>query len=128
MSAEPARALSEAGPSGVLDDIAAALAVAEDAIRPAERYLAAHRAALRVAAGVLARRRPRLRARVGIWALLARVAPELGEWAEYFAMIQLKVQAVDAGAVGIISTREADDLVRDAYAFARAAGPGASDA
>ena len=125
MSAEPLRTV---GVPDAADDIAAALAVAEDAVRPAERYLAAHRAALRVAADVLARRRPRLRERVGIWTVLARVAPELGEWAEYFAMVQLKVRAVDAGAVGIVGTREADDLVRDAHAFARAASLGESGA
>lgn len=90
-------------------------------MRPAERYLAAHRAALRVAAGVLARRRPRLRQRVGIWVVVAQVAPELGEWAQYFSLHQLKVQAVEAGAVGLVSSREADDLVRDAHAFAEAA-------
>ena len=119
MSADPTRAWQPA--ELLFDDVAAALAAAEDAVRPAERYLAAHRAALRVAAGVLARRRPRLRERVGLWTVVARVAPELAEWAEYFAMIQLKVQAVEAGAVGLVSTREADDLVRDAHAFARAA-------
>ena len=105
----------------VFDDVAAALAAAEDAVHPADRYLAAHRAALRVAAGVLARRRPRLRERRSIWAVLAGVAPELAEWAEYFAMLQLKVEAVQAGAVGLVTTREADDLVRDAQAFAAAA-------
>ncbi|HHX85940.1 MAG TPA: hypothetical protein GX694_11570 [Actinomycetales bacterium] len=110
----------EAAPD-LFDDVAAAIAAAEGAVRPAERYLAAHRAALRVAAGVLARRRPRLRERRSIWVVVAQVAPELGEWAEYFAMLQLKVEAVQAGAVGLVTTREADDLVRDAQAFAVAA-------
>ena len=105
----------------LFDDVASALAAAEDAVRPADRYLAAHRAALRVAAGVLARRRPKLRERRSIWAVVAQVAPELGEWAEYFAMLQLKVEAVQAGAVGLVTSREADDLVRDAQAFAVAA-------
>lgn len=104
-----------------LDDVGAALAAAEDAAGPAARYLAAHRAALRVAAGVLAARRPRLRERRNIWAVVAQVAPELGEWADYFAMLQLKVQAVEAGAVGVVTAREADDLMRDAQAFAVAA-------
>ena len=105
----------------LFDDVASALAVAEDAVRPAERYLAAHRAALRVAAAVLARRRPKLRERRSIWAVVAQVAPELGEWADYFAMLQLKVEAVRAGAVGLVTAREADDLVQDAQAFAVAA-------
>ena len=119
MSADPTRAWQPAEP--LFDDVAAALAAAEDAVRPAERCLAAHRAALRVAAGVLARRRPRLRERRPLWAVVAQVAPELGEWAEYFAMLQLKVEAVQAGAVGLVTAREADDLVRDAQAFAVAA-------
>lgn len=105
----------------VADDITVALLAAEQAVRPAERYLAAHRAALRVAAGVLARRRPRLRERAGIWPVVARVAPELAEWAQYFTVIEPKRRAVEAGATGIVTTREADDLVRDATAFAAAA-------
>lgn len=103
------------------DDVAAALAQATDAERPAERYLAAHAAALRVAAAVLAVRRPRLSGRRSVWQVVAAVAPELAEWAAWFAGLELKRQAVAAGAVGIVSTREADDLVRDAYAFAEAA-------
>ena len=54
-------------------------------------------------------------------AVVAQVAPELGEWADDFAMLQLKVEAVRAGAVGLVTAREADDLVRDAQAFAVAA-------
>lgn len=103
------------------DDVAAALAAAEDAVRPAPRYLAAHAAALRVAATVLAVRRPRLTGRRGVWEVVAAVAPELGEWAAYFGALELKRQAVAAGASGIVGTREADDLVRDARAFAAAA-------
>ena len=87
---------------------------------PSERFLAAHLAALRVAAIVLA-----MRARPGrgnsrprnAWLVLAEVAPELGEWAAYFAASQGKREAVRAGATAIITSREADDLVRDAYTF-----------
>lgn len=109
------------GGSGSSDDVADALAAAEDAERPAQRYLAAHAAALRVAASVLAARRPRLNGRRGVWEVVAAVAPELGEWAAYFEALDLKRQAVAAGASGIVSSREADDLVRDAGAFADAA-------
>ena len=101
--------------------IAAALAAAEDAERPAERFVAAHTAALQVAAGVLARRRARLSGRRSVWLVLAQTAPGLGEWAAFFGALQLKRQAVEAGAVGIVTSREADDLVRDVRAFARAA-------
>lgn len=123
----PHRTSHRAGPlaaengGGAVDDVAAALAVAEDAVRPATRYLAAHAAALRVAAAVLAVRRPRLRGRRGVWEVVAAVAPELGEWAAYFGTLELKRQAVAAGASGLVGTREADDLVRDAEAFAAAA-------
>ena len=99
--------------------IAAALAAAEDAERPAERFVAAHTAALQVASGVLARRRARLSGRRSVW--LVQTAPGLGEWAAFFGALQLKRQAVEAGAVGIVTSREADDLVRDVRAFARAA-------
>lgn len=102
-------------------EIEAALAAAEDAERPAERFVAAHSVALQVAATVLARRRTRLNGRRSVWLVLPRVAPELGEWAGFFGALQLKRQAVEAGAIGIVTSREADDLVRDARAFARAA-------
>jgi hypothetical protein len=97
-----------------------ALVEAELSRHPSERFLAAHLAALRVAAIVLARRarpgrgssRPR-----NAWLVLADVAPELGEWAAFFAATEGKREAVRAGATAIISAREADDLVRDAQAF-----------
>jgi len=49
--------------------------------------------------------------------LLAEVAPELGEWAAFFAATEGKREAVRAGAAAIVSAREADDLVRDAQTF-----------
>ena len=96
-----------------------ALIEAELAPHPSDRYLSAHLGALRVAAVVLA-----LRARPGrgsrprnAWLVLAEVAPELGEWATFFAATEGKREAVRAGASIIVSVREADDLVRDAQAF-----------
>ena len=53
--------------------------------------------------------------------MLPEVAPELGEWAAFFGALQLKRQAVQAGASALVTEREADDLVRDAQAFAAAA-------
>lgn len=106
-----------------LDGVDEALAAAEEAPRPAEKFVAAHLAALRVAAVALAgrpRRRGALRrdgAPRSIWRVLPEVAPELGEWAAYFGALQLKKQAVQAGAVALVTAREADDLVRDARAF-----------
>jgi len=113
------------------DPVVAELEAAEDAARPAERYLRAHAAALRVAADALAgrpRRRGALHRPDGthrdVWSVLAEVVPELAEWAEYFAALELKRRAVAAGAVAIVSEREADDLVRDARAFRAAAEVG----
>ncbi len=85
------------------------------------RYACAHVAALRAAAALLAaraapvatRRRPQRNA----WVLLAEVAPELGEWAQFFAAGAAKRAAAEAGSTRAVSEREADDLVRDADRF-----------
>lgn len=96
----------------------AALVDAELAEHPAERFLAAHGAALRVAAIILSVRAHGARNRLGnVWQLLARNAPEFAEWASFFSATQLKCQAVAAGAVALVTAREADDLLRDAQAF-----------
>lgn len=84
-----------------------------------ERYAAAHLAALRAAAAVLAARsRPSARrSRVlSVWVVLPQIAPQLGEWAAFFAAGARKRAAAEAG-LDIVSHREADDLVRDADAF-----------
>ena len=84
-----------------------------------ERYVAAHLAALRAAAAVLAvRGRPRRGSTLNVWEVLPRVAPELAEWAVFFASGARRRAAVEAGLAGAVSTRQADDLVRDASAFA----------
>jgi SAV_6107-like HEPN len=100
------------------------IAEAELARRPADRYLAAHLAALRVVAIVLTHRAPSTsRRRTGrprnAWRMLAEVAPELAEWAAFFAATEAKRDAIFTGATSIVSAREADDLVRDAKAFLR---------
>jgi hypothetical protein len=51
--------------------------------------------------------------------MLAEVAPELAEWAAFFAATEAKRDAIRAGATSIVSAREADDMVRDATAFLR---------
>ncbi len=84
-----------------------------------ERYVAAHLAALRAAAAVLAvRGRPRRGSTLNVWDVLPRVAPELAEWAVFFASGARRRAAVEAGLAGAVSARQADDLVRDASAFA----------
>jgi len=85
------------------------------------RYACAHVAALRAAAALLAsrahptpgRRRPQKNA----WVLLAEVAPELTEWAQFFSAGAAKRAAAEAGSTRAVSEREADDLVRDADRF-----------
>jgi hypothetical protein len=84
------------------------------------RYATAHLAALRGAAAVLAartqpepgRRRPR-----SAWVLIGQVAPELAEWAAFFAAGAAKRAAAEAGLSHAVTEREADDLVRDASTF-----------
>jgi hypothetical protein len=84
------------------------------------RYACAHVSALQAAAALLAARAqpdPRGRRQRNAWVLLVRVAPELAEWARFFAGSATKRAAAEAGARGVVSEREADDLVRDADRF-----------
>jgi hypothetical protein len=97
-----------------------------------ERYVEAHLGALRAAAALLAARslpsgagssssgrairtsttrsRPR-----SVWELLPRVAPELTEWAAFFAASARRRAAIERG--GRIGARESDDLLRQAENF-----------
>jgi hypothetical protein len=104
----------------LLDQAHRSLAEAAGSADFRQRYATAHLAALRAAAAVLAartrpeggRRRPR-----SAWVLLAQVAPELGEWATFFAAGAAKRAAAEAGLSHAVTEREADDLVRDVDAF-----------
>jgi hypothetical protein len=104
----------------LLDQATRALADAGRATDARERYATAHLGALRAAAAVLAartrpesgRRRPR-----SAWVLLGQVAPELGEWATFFAAGAAKRAAAEAGLSRAVTEREADDLVRDVGSF-----------
>jgi hypothetical protein len=99
----------------------AALREADRADTAAERFATAHLAALRAAAAVLAARaRPsdaKARRPTSAWVLLSAIAPELGEWAAYFAAGAEKRAAALAGLRTAVTAREADDLVRDAHTF-----------
>lgn len=84
------------------------------------RYACAHVAALRAAAALLAARaQPTARRgrQKNAWVLLAELAPELAEWARFFAAGAGKRAAAEAGSARAVSEREADDLVRDADRF-----------
>jgi hypothetical protein len=92
--------------------------------RASERYAHAHLAALRCAAAVLAARaRPeipgsrKVRRSRNAWVLLTEVAPELAEWAAFFAAGAAKRAAAEAGLDGSLTVREADDLLRDVEIF-----------
>lgn len=81
------------------------------------RYQIAHLAALRAAAAVLAARsrpavggRSSVRGMVTVWDLIPALAPELSEWSGVFARCASRRE-------DRVSTREADDLVRDAERF-----------
>jgi len=92
---------------------------------PNERYATAHLAALRTAAAVLAargrpetseRRRQRIRS---AWEVLPEIAPELSEWSVLFASGAGRRARAEAGIPGAASSRDADDLLRDAAMFLR---------
>jgi hypothetical protein len=89
--------------------------------RATEKYRSAHIAALRAAAAVLAlRARPMAASRrrpTSAWVLLQAVAPELTDWTVYFADSAQRRAAIEAGAMSVVSERDADDLLRAAGEF-----------
>ncbi len=96
----------------------AGLVASATATTAGQRYVAAHLAALRAGAAVLAgKARPGQRGPRNVWTLLPRVAPELTEWAAFFAGSATKRAAVEAGLSRSVTAREADDLLRDAETF-----------
>ena len=106
MAAGPALALLEQSRQCLAEAYAAELA--------AGRFVASRDAAMRAAASLVART-----GRAGpqdLWPLLAAHAPELGEWADYFALAAVRCQEVESHARRV-SVREADDLLRAAEAF-----------
>lgn len=103
----------------LLDRASATLLAACRAGGCADRYIAAHLGALRCAAALLAAH-PHAIPRGGpvrtVWTQVPRVAPELTEWADYFALAGIRRAEVEGGATP--SRREADDLLRAAEMFA----------
>jgi hypothetical protein len=105
---------------GLLGQASSVLAEASAADTAPERFCLAHLAALRTAAALFAERgRPAAARRrlVSAWALLEAVAPELREWAVYFAAGASARAAVDAGALSAVTDRDADDQLRAAEQF-----------
>ncbi|PID96351.1 MAG: hypothetical protein CSA84_05805 [Actinomycetales bacterium] len=104
--------------SELLDRAEASLQQASFTSDLGERYVAAHLAALRAAAAVLAARtapsspsRPR-----SVWEVLPKLAPDLAEWAAFFAVSGRRRSAIERGDRPV-SARQADDLIRQAEAF-----------
>lgn len=83
-------------------------------------YAAAHLAALRAAAAVIAARArpaPARRKRItSVWVLLTLVAPELGDWAAFFAAGAAKRSAAESG-IAVVTAEEADHLIFHAARF-----------
>ena len=84
----------------------------------AQRYTEAHLAALGLRPGDLVegtvvpgRSRPR-----SVWEALPGIAPELREWAVFFASSGRRRLALERGSA-MVSAREADDLVRQCETF-----------
>ncbi|MDQ3404105.1 MAG: SAV_6107 family HEPN domain-containing protein [Actinomycetota bacterium] len=87
---------------------------------PAHRFAESYLCALRAAAAMLAvRGRPhRGRAKpTSVWTLLSSVAPEMREWAAFFASCSATRSAVQAGITSRVGPRAADDLARQAGVF-----------
>jgi hypothetical protein len=102
----------------LLDRSRASLLSACRADTIAERYVEAHLAALRAATALLAARsRPSRSAQLrSVWEVLPQVAPELTEWAMFFATSAKRRAAFEQGSAGP-GVREADDLLRQAETF-----------
>lgn len=104
----------------LLRQAADSLAEAHGTEDPLVRYPAAYLAALRAAAAVLAVRaepQPKRGSTRNVWQLLGGLAPELAEWAGFFASCSATRAAAEAGIARLVSRREADDLLRQAEQF-----------
>ncbi|MGZ4552021.1 MAG: SAV_6107 family HEPN domain-containing protein [Mycobacteriaceae bacterium] len=104
----------------LLEQAASGLEQARHAGTPTSRFAQARLAGLRAGAAVLATRAApsRLAAPMrsrpsSVWALLAHVAPELGEWSAFFASY---------AATQSITARDADDMLRQSEQFLVLAG------
>jgi hypothetical protein len=102
----------------LLDRSRASLLSACHADTTAGRYVEAHLSALRAAAALLAARsKPSRRSQLrSVWEVLPQVAPELTEWAVFFAASAKRRAAFERGSAGP-NAREADDLLRQSETF-----------
>lgn len=107
-----------AGALSLLIQARGCLHEARQTARPADRYVAAHLAALRAAtAVVVARSWQREHSRpTSVWRLLTEAAPELRDWADFYAARSDRRAAAEAGIPGVTG-RDADELVRRSGEF-----------
>ncbi|MFD2399496.1 SAV_6107 family HEPN domain-containing protein [Prauserella oleivorans] len=92
---------------------------------PVERFIAAYLSALRAAAAVLAARGRPHRGRAkpeSVWTLLESGAPELAEWAAYFAAQSARHAAAQAGVTRGVGRESAAELADRAAQFVALAG------
>ena len=118
--ARPVAAPTPRAALALLRQAAEGLAEAHRRPEPLMRYPAAYLAALRAGAAVLALRArpaPKRRGSRSVWSLLGDVAPELSEWAAYFASCSDTRAAAEAGIARLVGRRDADDLLRQAEQF-----------
>jgi SAV_6107-like HEPN len=117
-TATPPRAPLASTALDLLDRSRAGLLSACHADTAAERYIEAHLAALRAATALLAARsKPSRSSQLrSVWEVLPQVAPELTEWAVFFAASARRRARFERGSSGP-GAREADDLLRQSETF-----------
>ena len=119
----PARSMPRRSVTDLIESARRGLWEAGESTSAAERYIHAHVAALRAGAAVVAARATpsapgsRSGRPSNVWSLLAEIAPDLGEWAQYLAAGASRRAAAEAGLTGAVTERQADDLVRDSARF-----------
>ncbi|MEU6644165.1 SAV_6107 family HEPN domain-containing protein [Saccharomonospora sp. NPDC046836] len=92
---------------------------------PVRRFISAYLSALRAAAAVLAARGRPHRGRAkpeSVWTLLESAAPELQQWAVFFAAYSARQAAAQAGVTRRITAESTDELFVQAGRFVAIAG------
>ena len=119
----PARSIPRRSVADLIESARRGLWESGEATSATERYIHAHLAALRAGAAVVAATATpsppgsRSGRPANLWSLLTEIAPDLGEWAAYFAAGAKRRAAAEAGLTGAVTERQADDLVRDSARF-----------
>lgn len=117
-------ARTPAGAVSLLLDARSRLHEAEEAELAGERFIAAHIAALRAAAAVVVARAGQRESKpASVWTLLTGAAPELREWADYFAARSDRRAVAEAG-VPVTTASEADELLARSKRFLGIVGNG----